>query len=175
MFLHRKDSTVNRTDVRNMVGTIPRGSLDYAPLACLLKSGYGCVGYYNSSINSELEETLVLLNMRLVDLRPDETSGHRMRVSDFNDFLQEIVTRHLRHNDDEFGSSEGRNDGTIPLAAVPVSEIAILYPVARIATLLKTASGLTEAAEESGKSGVPVFLDFNNRSIVLKVLRTKLW
>jgi len=98
-----------------------------------------------------------------------------MRVSDFNDFLQEIVTRHIRHNDDEFGSSESRNDGTIPLAAVPVSEIAILYPVARIATLLKTASGLTEAAEESGKSAVPVFLDFNNRSIVLKVLRTKLW
>jgi hypothetical protein len=61
---------------------------DYMPIACLLNSGYGCVGYFNSSVNESLSDTIVLLNMRLVDLRVEEGHSRRGRVADFNDFLQ---------------------------------------------------------------------------------------
>jgi hypothetical protein len=67
-------------------------------------------------------------------------------------------------------------DGTIPLTAIPVSEIAMLYPVAQIARLLKSAQRVSQGTSGSlTMSEVPTFLDFNNKSIVLKVLRAKIW
>ncbi len=67
-----------------------------------------------------------------------------------------------------------RAEDTIPLTALPLREIAILYPVAQIATLLKSARKVS-SGEKGGVQEIPTFLDFNNKSIVLKVLRTKLW
>jgi len=162
---------MNRKDLLNLVGHKTSQPADYVPVACLLKSGYACVGYFNSIVNAELEETLVLLNMRLVDLRPEEAGARRARVSDFSDFLEETVVRHVDHK--ESGEDTG-SGSTIPLTAIPLREIAILYPVAHIATLLRHAHREAGASTQSS-SGVSGFLDFNNRSIVLKVLRTKLW
>ncbi|MBL8813370.1 MAG: hypothetical protein JNM43_24605 [Planctomycetaceae bacterium] len=162
---------MNRKDLLNLVGHTTNQSADYVPVACLLKSGYACVGYFNSIVNSELDETLVLLNMRLVDLRPEEAGARRARVSDFSDFLEETVVRHIEHKEPAEDSGSG---STIPLTAIPLQEIAILYPVAHIATLLRHAHREAGNSTQSN-SGVSGFLDFNNRSIVLKVLRTKLW
>lgn len=162
---------MNRKDLLNLVGHTTTQPADYVPVACLLKSGYACVGYFNSVVNSELEETLVLLNMRLVDLRPEDPGGRRSRITDFSDFLEETVVRHVDHKE---LSGESEESATIPLTALPLAEIAILYPVAHIATLLRQAH--REAGTSGGgNSSVSGFLDFNNRSIVLKVLRTKLW
>lgn len=157
-----------------LVGSQHSSDPDYVPVACLLSSGYGCVGYFNSSINQDLCETVVLLNMRLVDLRVEDGHSRRGRVADFNDFLEEVVVRHVSA-DAELGAHDERQEGTIPLTAIPLHEIALLYPVAHIAALLKGARKLSGDDRLEAKGEVPSFLDFNNRSIVLKVLRMKLW
>ena len=164
-------------DVLSLIGGSDSPEGDYTPIACLLKSGYGCVGYFNTSVNNSLSDTIVLLNMRLVDLRAEEGHSRRGRIADFNDFLQDVVSKHV-HSESESHSSESMDgeDGTIPLTAIPVSEIAILYPVAQIARLLKSAQRVAESSSGSSPSNeVPTFLDFNNKSIVLKVLRAKIW
>ena len=164
-------------DVLSLIGgNVPQEG-DYTPIACLLNSGYGCVGYFNSSVNNNLRDTIVLLNMRLVDLRVEEGHSRRGRVADFNDFLHDIVAKHVQSEteSDSHHSMDGE-DGTIPLSAIPVSEIAMLYPVAQIARLLKSAQHVTQGAGgSSAMSDVPTFLDFNNKSVVLKVLRAKIW
>lgn len=165
---------MNRDDVINLIGTGETRDSDYVPVACLLSSGYGCLGYFNLAINENLQETLVLLNARLVDLRADEGASRRGQVSDFNDFLQDVVARHVRSEHEAFDDSEHAED-TIPLTAVPTKEIAILYPVAHIATLLKSVKKVKQGDGQSNDAHIPTFLDFNNRSIVLKALRTKLW
>lgn len=146
---------------------------DYMPIACLLNSGYGCVGYFNSSVNESLSDTIVLLNMRLVDLRVEEGHSRRGRIADFNDFLQDVVAQHVQADED--GEESEPIEGTIPLTAIPVGEIAMLYPVAHIAELLKSAKRVTPNSSSDASSEVPTFLDFNNKSIVLKVLRTQIW
>lgn len=166
-----------REDIFNLIGADKSAIGDYSPVACLLSSGYGCVGYFNSSVNENLTDTIVLLNMRLVDLRADENHSRRGRVADFNDFLQDIVAQHVQdegQQEDEVDRSENHND-TIPLTAIPVHEIAMLYPVAQIAKLLKSAQRVTQGERSVSMNEVPTFLDFNNKSIVLKVLRTKIW
>ncbi|MCX7396348.1 MAG: hypothetical protein NT138_01570 [Planctomycetales bacterium] len=165
---------MNRADVISLIGTGEAKDSEYVPVACLLNSGYGCLGYFNHAINDKLEETLVILNARLVDLRAEEGHSRRGQVSDFNDFLQDVVARHVRAESEAFGDSDN-NENTIPLTAVPISEIAILYPVAHIAALLKSMRKVKQADGGPHDANVPTFLDFNNRSVVLKVLRTKLW
>ncbi len=165
---------MNRDDVLNLIASSKSTDTEYVPVATLLSSGYGCVGYYNQSINQNLIESLVLLNARLVDLRPDENHSRHGRASDFNDFLQDVVTQHVHSDSSDDASASEPAEGTIPLTAIPLREIAILYPVAHIATLLKSARKVTQG-ERSTTQDVPTFLDFNNKSIVLKVLRTKLW
>jgi hypothetical protein len=167
---------MDREDLLNLIGSNPLESeAEYMPVACLLKSGYACVGYFNHSINENLVSAVVLLNMRLVDLRPEETHVRRGRTADFNDFLQDIVAKHVAADSSDADLLEGSNSGSIPLTAIPLSEIAILYPVAHIASLLKTAQRVTHGDRAATSESVPTFLDFNNKSIVLKVLRTKLW
>ncbi len=164
-------------DVLSLIaGNVPHEG-DYTPIACLLNSGYGCVGYFNFSVNNNLSDTIVLLNMRLVDLRVEEGHSRRGRVADFNDFLQDVVAKHVQsETESDSNPSTDGEDGTIPLTAIPVSEIAMLYPVAQIARLLKSAQHMTQGGSGSSPtSEVPTFLDFNNKSIVLKVLRAKLW
>jgi hypothetical protein len=163
-------------DVLSLIGG--KGSSDsvYTPVACLLNSGYGCVGYFNSTVNENLSDTLVLLNMRLVDLRVEEGHSRRGRVADFNDFLQDVVAQHVQsESSDEVSKRTDNTDGTIPLTAIPVSEIAMLYPVSHIAMLLKSAQRVTHGDHASVSNEIPTFLDFNNKSIVLKVLRAKVW
>lgn len=160
-------------DILCLMGSSSSPESDYTPIACLLNSGYGCVGYFNPSVNENLSDTIVLLNMRLVDLRLEEGHSRRGRVADFNDFLQDVVAQHVQA-EAETEETEGI-DGTIPLTAIPVSEIAMLYPVAHIAKLLKMAQRVTQGERQESSDEVPSFLDFNNKSIVLKVLRTKLW
>ena len=163
-------------DVLILIGGSGSLNSDYTPVACLLNSGYGCVGYFNSTINENLSDTVVLLNMRLVDLRVEEGHSRRGRVADFNDFLQDVVAQHVNaESPDEDSQGTDNTDGTIPLTAIPVSEIAILYPVSHIAKLLKSAQRVTQGDGVYVSNEIPTFLDFNNKSIVLKVLRTKLW
>lgn len=165
---------MNRSDILALVGGRNSMDADYIPVACLLSSGYACVGYFNSSINQSLSETLVLLNMRLVDLRVEESHARRSRIADFNDFLQDVVNR-LVSSDTNPDSDDDPHEGTIPLTAIPVQEIALLYPVAHIATLLQSVKKVDRPEAKSGKEDIPTFLDLNNKSIVLKILRTKLW
>ena len=51
----------------------------------------------------------------------------------------------------------------------------MLYPVAHIAKLLKTAKRVAQGDRSGAMAEVPTFLDFNNKSVVLKVLRAKIW
>jgi hypothetical protein len=163
-------------DILQLIGVSDSPENDYTPVACLLNSGYGCVGYFNRSVNESLNDTVVLLNMRLVDLRVEEGHSRRGRVADFNDFLQDVVAQHVQGESEKEDEDRVENRSeTIPLTAIPVNEIAMLYPVAHIAKLLKSAQRVTQGERSHSINEVPTFLDFNNKSIVLKVLMTKLW
>jgi len=167
---------MNRDDILSLIGGGTSPDDDYMPVACLLNSGYGCVGYFNKSVNESLTAAIVLLNMRLVDLRAEEGNSRRGRVTDFNDFLQDVVAQHVQAESEIAADDSEKREGTIPLTAIPVSEIAMLYPVAHIARLLKSAQRVTHGnGSAAGSEVTPSFLDFNNRSIVLKVLRAKIW
>jgi len=141
---------------------------EYAPVAGMLESGYGFAGYFNSRLNEGLDDTCVLMNARLVDLRgAEEEPSYRPRISDFNDFVEEIVRQSYqseetpqRPRDDAYGRS-------IPLAAIPFGQIAVVYPVSHIAKMM--------ADLERERKKVPAFFDLDNKSIILKLLRTKLW
>lgn len=163
-------------DVLSLIGGSDSPEIAYTPIACLLNSGYGCVGYFNPSVNENLTDTIVLLNMRLVDLRMEEGHSRRGRVADFNDFLQDVVVQHVQSESSETVLQPlEKAEGSIPLTAIPVGEIAMLYPVAHIAQLLRTAHRVTHGDRSVSGTEVPSFLDFDNKSIVLKVLRTKIW
>jgi len=166
---------MNRDDILSLVGSGTSPDDDYMPVACLLKSGYGCVGYFNRSVNDSLSAAIVLLNMRLVDLRAEEGHSRRGRVADFNDFLQDVVAQHVQAESGSAAEDSEKRERTIPLTAIPISEIAMLYPVAHIARLLKSAQRVTQGNHSVTSNEVSTFLDFNNKSIVLKALRTKLW
>ncbi len=160
-------------DVLRLIGGSDSPDSDYMPIACLLNSGYGCVGYFNCSVNERLSDTILLLNMRLVDLRVKEGHSRRGRIADFHDFLQDVAAQHVQADED--GEESEPIEGTIPLTVIPVGEIAMLYPVAHIAELLKSTKRVTPNSSSDASSEVPTFLDFNNKSIVLMVLRTQIW
>lgn len=56
---------------------------------------------------------------------------------------------------------------SVPLTGMDFEQIGIVYPVSHISTLIKSA--------EKETSKVPSFLDFDNKSSVIKLLRAKLW
>lgn len=157
---------MNRTDFVRVTGA-DSDDADYLPVACLLRSGYGCAGYFNQSLNEALVDTVVLVNARLVELRSN--SGPRASITDFSDFIQEVVQR--SYTGDAGGADAVHSDfgAIIPLAAIPLSEIAVVYPVAQIEKMSR------RLTEEEPEVKIPAFLDLQNRSIVLKILRTKLW
>ena len=170
-----RNDVMIREDIFRLISGGDSQDGDYTPVACLLNSGYGCVGYFNKSVNENLTAAIVLLNMRLVDLRVEEGHPRRGRVADFNDFLQDVVKRHVRAESEPEAEQSEHPEGTIPLTAIPVSEIAMFYPVAHIAGLLKSAQRVSPGNRPDSSTAIPTFLDFNKRSIVLKVLRTRLW
>jgi hypothetical protein len=160
---------MHKTDFIKLIG-LESEDQEYLPVAFMLRSGYGCAGYYNAALNRDLVDTCVLLNSHLVEFRGESPSGQRATIHDFNEFLREIVSRIYREEDgipsqakdsDLYGQS-------IPLMAVDFAEIALLYPVAHITSLLRR-------AEDSLQSRVPTFLDIENKSVIVKLLRTKLW
>lgn len=147
---------------------------EYAPVAGMLECGYGFAGYFNSRLNENLEDTCVLINARLIDLRSEEGVSSRPRITDFSDFVEEIVRLNYPSGEDrEEGQPESAGLGgevfgkSIPLAAIPFDEIAVLYPVARIGQMME------ELHRQRRK--IPSFFDLDNKSIILKLLRTKLW
>lgn len=173
---------MNRHDFLKLIGS-QSGNADYIPVACLLKTGYGVAGYFNTALNDEFTDTCVLINARVVELNEGDTGSRRGAIHDFNEFLEEIVGRMSRKgagktdagktkdagddDEDAVRQSASRLGKAIPLTALSFDEIAVLYPVSQITTLMQ------RVGEE--QASVPTFLDFDNRSIVLKLLRTRLW
>lgn len=143
---------------------------EYVPVACLLTTGAGCAGFYSAEINHDLKDTFILVNTRLTKL--DHSDSHaRNSVQDFSDFIQEIVASHYGHAEESIHEERDSLEESIPLAAIPFSQISVLYPVAHISELMRLGDSTKGEQEESQ---LPGFLD-ENKSIVLKLLRTKLW
>lgn len=158
---------MHRNDLLRLIGA-QQGSADYIPVALMIRSGYAVAGYYNEQVNQGMEQTMILLNARLVELEePAEPSLVRHRIRDFNEFLEDIVQRHYTSADSAVIPESDVYGKSIPLAAVDMADITVVYPVAKIGELMKQS--------ESDGSKVPSFLDFDNRSVILKVLRTKVW
>ncbi|WP_010581806.1 hypothetical protein [Schlesneria paludicola] len=168
---------MQRDEFLKLIGSKSDGT-EYIPVACLLKNGYACAGYVNQSINEPFNDTCLLINARMVDLREPSRRTERGAIHDFGDFLEEFVTGMMDKTphdrdplEDASGGAHERFGKCIPLTAVSFDEIAVVYPVARIGNLLRQVTVETKADPQQ----VPSFLDFEKRSVVLKVLRTKLW
>jgi hypothetical protein len=156
-----------RSDFLKLIGSQP-GTSDYIPVAVLLRNGYGVAGYYNTPVNEEFAQTCLLVNARLIDLQ--HKTDDRRGIHDFGEFLQEISTR-LVQQDDASEEAELDSSGllgkSIPLTAVPYEEIAVVYPVSRISALMRRV--------EEDEHRLPTFLDFENRSVIVKLLKAKIW
>jgi len=142
---------------------------DYTAVAGILQGGYGFAGYYNGQldVNRALEQTCVLINVRLVNLQATDQATGRPGITDFNQFIEEIVLKQYLHDREPEALHSDFFGKSIPLVALPLDQIVALYPVAQMGRLME------ELHRE--KRGVPSFLDFNDRSIVLRLLRAKLW
>ncbi len=126
---------MNRRDFLKVVGADTQ-AVDYLPVACLLRSGYGCAGYFNTGLNQALDEVCMLLNARLISINP-QRSREQAPVQDFDDFLEEVVLRYCQggeHAEAALPESLGKS---IPLAAIRYDEIAVLYPVAHMGKLMR--------------------------------------
>jgi hypothetical protein len=156
---------MRKSDFARIIGA--SADTDYAPVAGMLQNGYGFVGYFNSRINDGLEETLVVVNVRLADLREKAGVPGVPRIADFNEFVEEIVMRSYDEAKTPVAAISDVYGNSIPLVALNYDQIAVVYPISQIHKLM------TVAAEE--KKSLPCFLDFENRSVILKALRTKLW
>jgi len=156
---------MKKSDFLRLVGA--REGAEYAPVAGMLSCGYGFVGYFNGRANEGLDETCVLINARLVDLRGGEEDVTGPRISDFSEFVEEIVRQSYQSDETP---EEPRSDvfgRSIPLAAIPFDEVAVVYPVAQIGRMMEDL--------ERERKRIPSFFDLDNKSIILKLLRTKLW
>jgi hypothetical protein len=156
---------MNQKDFVKLTGA-EKGEADYLPVACLLRSGYACVGYFNRTLNEDFDDTCVLVNGRIIELQGADARGKQYTINDFNDFLEEIVGNYHKKQADPLSPKSDEYGKTIPLTAIPYDEIAIVYPVAHIGALLKRA--------QQEKKELPEFMDFD-KSEILKLLRTKLW
>lgn len=161
---------MQRVDLLKLVGA--DGSAEYTPVAFLLRNGYACAGNFNAALNEDMSDTCVLLNCRMVELSHDRPGARA--ISDFNEFLEDVVTSGLADsdsNDDELEIHQARFGRPVPIVAVPLTEVAVVYPIAHIETLVKRASEKRESTVEASKSSL---LDFE-KSEILAVLTTKLW
>ena len=157
---------MNSQDLRKIIGA-SKGPVEYAPVALLLKTGYACFGHYNGNVNEDLDHTLVVLNAQLMDLKAE---AHRSRpaAEDFREFLLEIVGAYDAQQQDDLPTREFLGK-PIPLIAIPLEEIAIVYPVAQIVAMLQRVS-----PQQREQRATPALFDFD-RSEILTVLRMKLW
>ncbi|MFZ1932548.1 MAG: hypothetical protein WCB27_04770 [Thermoguttaceae bacterium] len=157
---------MNRDDFVKLVG-VASDDDQYVPVAFLLCNGYACAGYYHPPVNKGLAGACVLLNARLIELRGDNKVGGQPSINDFNEFLEEIVVNFCEPSGN--GKPSSRTDAygkSIPLTAIPFEQIAVVYPVAHIGSLMRRA--------ERQKTRPPRFLDLN-QSEIIKLLQTKLW
>ncbi len=127
---------MNGSDLRKIIGTTD-GETDYAPVGMLLRSGYACYGHFNSNVNDGLDETLVVLNASLMELKAS-VDHNRPSVEDFREFLLDMVAAYDvgAAADIAIPESFGKQ---IPLIAIPMDEIALVYPVSHIIELLSRA------------------------------------
>lgn len=154
---------MNKSDFEKLIGA-HSADAEYLPVACLLRSGYGCAGYYNEKLNRDLDNAFVLVNSRLVGFH-DHRPGKQGTIEDFTGFLEDVVRRSFEQADsDASADNYGRS---VPLAAIPFPEVAIVYPVAHIGKMMR--------ALETETRRIPAFLDFENRSVIVKLLNAKLW
>ncbi len=163
---------MNPRDFVKLIGA-EDGKAEYLPVAFLLSNGCGCAGYYNAGLNEDASETCVLLNAHLLDLGRDGGSGVRPTINDFNEFLEEIVADLCEPvGEQQAQPGESANPKremygrSVPLLAIPYSEIAVLYPVSHISVLLQRA--------RKNESRLPTFFNLQ-KSEILALLRTKLW
>lgn len=140
---------------------------EYAPVAGMLQNGYGFVGYFNTRLNQDLRETVLIMNARLVDLREKAGTPGHPHIFDFNDFVEEIVKRSYRGGQAPISPTQDHYGKSIPLTALNLDQIAAVYPITQINKLMAEIGGDKKAA--------PNFLDFDNKSVILKALRTKIW
>ncbi len=138
---------------------------EYQPVALLLVNGYACIGHYNASVNEGLTDTCVLVNNTLIDLREQSAASSRPVLSDFGDFLEEVVAGHTQSTG-EPASYRERYAKPIPLTAIPYPQITVVYPVAQISRLLQRC--------ESKGSRFPAFFDLG-RSEIVRLLAMRLW
>ncbi len=168
---------MNRSDFLKLVGA-REGNAEYVPVACLLSNGYACAGYYNTQLNQDLDSTCVLVNARLVGLRERSENEEQPTISDFNEFLEEIVQQAYRSEEEAIKTTTDIYGRSIPLAAIPLDQIVVVYPIAHIREMMRQAG--PELHREAGGTRetagrIPSFQDFDRKSIVLRILRTKLW
>jgi len=140
----------------------------HATVAGMLARGYGFAGYYSRRLNEGLEDTGVLVNARLVDLRGSQETSSIPHVSDFAEFVEEIVRQNYPTGKGKRTIKTDVYGKTIPLAAIDFSEMVVVYPVAQIGKMMAR-------LRPTPKSKLPSFLDFDNKSVLLKLLRAKIW
>ncbi len=155
---------MNQADFLRVIG-VDEGE-DYTPVAGILSGGYGFAGYFNSQINKPLDESFVLINVRLMSLEGSEDSA-RPGISDFNQFVEEIVLKNYLPEQEPEAPRTDFYGKSIPLAAIPFDQVVAVYPVAQMGKMMQD-------LQREGRK-LPSFLDFTDKSIVLKLLRTKLW
>jgi len=156
---------MKKGDFLKIIGASEGG--EYVPVAGMLKSGHGFAGYFNTRLNEDLEDTCVLLNIRIIWFQEGDDSRTTPRINNFNEFVEEIV---IQSYQDSGEPQEARSDiygKSVPLSALPYGEILIVYPVGQIGKMMQRLSREQKA--------LPSFLDFDNRSLLLRILRTKLW
>src|SRR5258708_6905784 len=70
---------MNKHDFSKIIG-VENADAEYLPVACMLRSGYGCAGYYNAELNRDLQNTCVLVNARLVAFDNTEGNGRQATI-----------------------------------------------------------------------------------------------
>jgi hypothetical protein len=155
---------MNGKDFRKLINA-EAAKAEYTPVAFLLRSGYAGFGYYNSSVNEGFADMAVFLNVRLIALdRSAQRSGASIR--DFSEFLEEVVAEELDREEKDEAPAKPHFGKPIPITAVPLDELAVLYPVAQIGALLRRRS-------QQDRS-VPTFFDLR-KSEILSLLRGRIW
>lgn len=156
---------MTREDFVKLIGA-DKDNSDYIPIAFLLRSGYACSGNYNAALNKGFTDLCIMLNLQLIEIRT-ETSHGKPVIADFSDFLEEVIVAATTGKKLKKKKSLGEGFGkTVPIAAIPLDEIAVIYPMSQIETIMRRA--------EEGEAPASSFLDMG-QSEILAVLRTKLW
>lgn len=168
---------MQRTEFLKLIGC-KNAETEYIPVACLLRNGIACAGYVNQATNEQFSDVCLLVNARMIDLRDPSRRTEHGAIHDFSDFLEEFVVGMMdrtasvaKKQDDRFDSFQDRFGKSIPLTAIAFDEIAVVYPVVQIGNLLQQVKDAPNTDSQQGSS----FLDFDRQSVVVKLLRTKIW